>query len=258
MVLLPLVGKVDALVPRRIANDAHRIDTLRHFLHLPLQNASVDRHALVRCAKVLPGAIGDRALADPRHHVLAIDVINDELAIRILVGDIVEMDSVEKVRCDGGALRRNVGVVPEVHRVLVIDRHADLERVVAGSLVAVADCQHVREHNRMADPPVIGIFRMAGKQSVLGQAEFKLAKVDLLVWRANGDLDAFLLLLEFVVMTVEPLGMNRVHRVFHDLQPVDRQHHASHHPDRARMHESVEARQQRPGFRAEIGEKKPA
>ena len=55
-------------------------------------------------------------------------------------------------------------------------------------------------------------------------------------------------------MPVQPLGVDRVERVLHRLQPVDRDQRASQHADRAFGNEAVPARQQRPRLRAEIGE----
>lgn len=34
-------------------------------------------------------------------------------------------------------------------------------------VVAISDGEHVREYDRVTDPPIVGVFRMAGKQTVL-------------------------------------------------------------------------------------------
>ena len=118
----------------------------------------------------------------------------------------------------------------------VVHRHADLERVVARVvLVAVADRQDVREHDRVADLPVVAILRLAGQQPVLGDAVLELAERDLLVVRADRDLLALALLLldELVGVAVQPFGVDRVERVLHDLEPVARHERAAEHADRA-------------------------
>ena len=60
------------------------------------------------------------------------------------------------------------------------------------------------------------------------------------------------------MVPVQPLSVNGVHRVFHDLQPVDGQHGTAHHANRAFGHKAIEARQQRPGLRAEVGKQQAA
>ena len=102
----------------------------------------------------------------------------------------------------------------------------------------------------MADLPVVAVLRLAGQQPVLGDAVIEFAERDLLVVRADRDLVALALLLldELIGVAVQPFGVDRVERVFHDLEPVAGHDRAAEHADRAFGDEAVEARQQRLGF----------
>ena len=215
VVLVGLVRQVDADVVRLVAEGEHRVETFLDLLDFAAQDTAVQRDAVVGRAEILLGAVGDGALRDPRHDVLGVDIIHDEVAVLVPVRHVVGVDLVEQVRRDFIALRRDVGRVPEVQGVGVVHRHADLERVVARVelLVAGADRQDVRKHDRVADLPVVAILRLAGQQPVLGDAEVEFTERDLLVVRADRHLVrlALLLLHELVGMAVQPFGVHRVH-----------------------------------------------
>ena len=118
VVLVGLVRQVDPHVLRRIAEGEHRIDAFLDLLDLAAQHAAVQRDAVVGRAEILLGAVGDGALRDPRHHVLGIDIVQDEVAVLVLIRHVVGVNLVEQVRRDLVALRRHVGRVPEVQGVV--------------------------------------------------------------------------------------------------------------------------------------------
>ena len=60
----------------------------------------------------------------------------------------------------------------------------------------------------MADAPIVGILGMTRQQSMLGYAVFEFAERDLLVLGADRNLDAFILLDELIMVTVQPFGVN--------------------------------------------------
>src|SRR5262249_14742569 len=129
-----------------------------------------------------------------------------------------------------------------MHCVCVIDRHADLEGIIARVLVAISDRQYIREDHRMANPPIIGILRVAREQPVLGYSVFKLAKRDLFVMRADRDFDPFLLFDKFILVPVQPLSMNRIERIFHYLEPAHWNEGAAEHLYRSLRNKSVVTR----------------
>ena len=98
VVLVGLVRQVDPHVLRRIAEGEHRIDAFLDLLDLAAQHAAEQRDAVVRGAEIFLGAVGDGALRDPRHHVLGVDVVQDVVAVLVLVRDVVGVNLVEQVR----------------------------------------------------------------------------------------------------------------------------------------------------------------
>src|SRR5580698_9154542 len=93
---------------------------------------------------------------------------------------------------------------------------------------------------------------------MLGYAVFEFAEGDLLVLGADRDLDAFVLLDELVMVTVQPFGVDGIERIFHDLQPVHWNHCPAEHLDGSFRDETVIMRKQRARFRPEISEEKAA
>src|SRR4051812_12481777 len=85
--LVLLAGQVDDLVP--LADHARRVLAVLDRRHGLLEHLPEHRDALVRAPEVLLGAVGDRALRDPRHHVLALDVVGDELTVLVAVRELV-------------------------------------------------------------------------------------------------------------------------------------------------------------------------
>ena len=245
VVLLFLVRQVDHAVARRVAQHALGVMPLLHAFDFALEHSAVQGHAFVRGAQLFSRAVGNRALGDPGHHVLAVNVVHDVFAVLVFERHIVGVYGFKQLRRHGGPLRRQVGVVPKVQGVGVVHRHPHLKRVVARLGVAIAHRQNVGEQNRVSNAPIVRIFRVAFEQAVLGDAEFELAKVDFFMARADRHFHAFLLFLEFVLVAMQPLGVHRVQRVFHDLQPVHGQERAAHDADRAFGHETIKLRQHR-------------
>ena len=60
------------------------------------------------------------------------------------------------------------------------------------------------------------------------------------------------------MVAVQPFGVDRVERILHHLQPVDRQQRAPEHADRAFGDEAVKARQQRTRLGPQVGEQQAA
>src|SRR6185437_3742464 len=100
-----------------------RVLAARNARHLLLEHPPQHRHAHVRTPQVLHGPVGDRALGDPRHHVLALDVVHPVPPVLVEHRDLV-------IRHRG--LIRVLHADRRVHRVQhepgggPVDRHPDL------------------------------------------------------------------------------------------------------------------------------------
>ena len=164
------------------------------------------------------------------------------------------MIAVEKMLRHLGARRRHVGVIPPVHRVLVVHRDANLEHVLAPLAAAAADREDVREHDRVAVLPVGALLALAFEEAALDDAPRELVERDLLVTPRDGDLDGVprFLTQELVELAVQPLGVHRVDRILHRLNPVAVEDGAPAVADRALLDEAVIERDQRGRERPEV------
>ena len=123
----------------------------------------------------------------------------------------------------------------------VIDRDANLE---CSARAQHGDTHLVRKHERVSEPPIVGRFRVAREQALFEDAELVPLEIDLHVVpqerldmgdvpvRVRAALPLQLLQAILEEHAVQILGVSRVHRVLHALQPVAWDHggaHVAHH-----------------------------
>ena len=125
----------------------------------------------------------------------------------------------------------------------VVYRDPDLETVLA----LRADTERAGEDQRVADFPVIVIFAATFKDSSLDDSILEKIEPDSgmvpCIMRRHGEMLLPPLLRHMV--TMQPFDMGGVHAVFHDLQPVARNHGVADIPDHIVHDEQVVAGQQR-------------
>src|SRR5690606_29977251 len=128
----------------RIAHETLRVPALRDRVEIVEELAPHHRDAAVAAAEVLPRAVGDAALADPRDEVLVHDVAGDPATGRLVLDRRAPgRDALLHVRV---ALARHAVERPgDAERVLVVDRHAPLEMV--------AEAEDVRPQREAARGP---------------------------------------------------------------------------------------------------------
>ena len=105
--------------------------------------------------------------------------------------------------------------------VRVVDGHTDLHLEDA----VAADPHLVREHERMADLPVVALLGLTDQEATLDDAVFERIERDLLVLVAAerfGHRRALLLGDELEVVPVQRFDVVRIDGVLHDLQPTAR------------------------------------
>src|SRR5215208_4196837 len=128
--LVLLTWQVDAVVRGRVADHGDRVAAGGHRGQLLLELLAEHGDAEVGLAQVLDRPVGDRALGDPGHDVLALDVVDDVVALLVAPGQLVVGDAV---------LVRGRGAVGGVDRVeyepggSVVDRDPDLHLPDAGA-----------------------------------------------------------------------------------------------------------------------------
>jgi hypothetical protein len=192
---------------------------------------------------------------------LRVEQVEIELAFFVDARHVEVGHFIEQLRRNRYARRRCVGRVPVVHRVRVVDRHANLKRVHRPQAAGAPDRQRARKHHRMPDAPIIDVFRLALHEAALVDAVLKFfeGNVDMVARDRVVRFDAVALFLDpLLQMTVQPLGVNRVERVLHDLQPVAIHHRTADHTHRAGNDEPVEPRQLGNRRRTEIREEHAA
>jgi len=214
--LVLLAGQVDPLVG--LADGAQRVLAVLDLDHLGLEHPAQHRDAYVGATEVFDGAIGDRTLGDPGHDVLALDVIG---AVPPVLGE--DRDLVvghERLLREGDPVRRVHRVEHEPGRGPVA-RDPDLHLLD----VRAADPHVVREHQGMADRPVVVLFRGTLDHAALDDAPLERVEADLhmLLGERRGCLEPVLLAHELEVAAVQELHVVRVDRVLHDLDEVARQ-----------------------------------
>jgi hypothetical protein len=194
-----------------------------HALDLFEEQAAEHHDAAVGVDQHLARAVGDRPLADPCHDVAAVDEVGQERPALVLERDLVDRNLLLDRRL--GLHLRQVAGVPENKRVHVVYRHADLKAVLALG----ADPNHQREHQWMADPPIIVRAAPAGEHAPLDDPVAEHVEADLYVPPrvAARDAEPGRAANRSEMMAVEPFQMRRIDAVLHDLQPVARNERAA-------------------------------
>src|SRR5579884_4275003 len=140
----------------------------------------------------------------------------------------------------------------------VVDRDAKLEAVFVPIRPGVPDREGRREEQRVPDLPIIVLFASADEDAALDDPVLELVPPDLQVVPRDRDLYAVFLADELIEFPVEPLGMDRIDRVLHDLQPVAVDDRAPQDPYRPFVDQTIESRNERRRLRTEISPQQTA
>ena len=195
---------------------------------------------------------GDGPLGHPSHGVLANHEVHDAPAGLVHVRHVVAGNLLLLLEDD--ALGGHVDVVEDVPGVGVVYRHPHLE--------ARRPAQPVRENDGVSDGPLRVLLGRTLDDTLLDDAVVVEVEPDALVGFAGylvtvGD---GALLLQHVAreVDVQPLGMHRIERVLHALEPVARELGHSYVPQDVVPDEQVPSRQQRRGRWPEVRPDQPA
>ncbi len=201
-----------------LADRAQRILAVGDALHVLLEHLAQHGDTRVGATEVLLSPVGHRALADPGHDVLALDVVGDEAALIVAPEVFVDHRTILALPHTGVG---GVVGIEELPRGGVVDGYADLHLVDAGP----AHAHEVGEDQGVSDLPVVVVLRAALEDTTLEDSPLHLleARAQVLLLEGLGSIEALGLTHEVEVVAVEPLDVVRIHGVLHDLQPVARQ-----------------------------------
>ncbi len=89
-------------------------------------------------------------------------IVEKIFAVFVLDRRLVNGNAVEKMLLrDRSLLRRNIGVVPEMPRMRVVDRYANLENLLRPQAATGAARERVGKYERMSGNPIVDIFGLA-------------------------------------------------------------------------------------------------
>ena len=132
---------------------------------------------------VVPRRSSDRsrdcALGDPRHDVLGVDHIDDILAAFIAERQVVGPYFLEQMRRHERSVRRNVRIIQQMQRVLIVHRHPNLKPVIRRFGMRVAIGQNTRENDRVTYLPIVDVFALAFEQTPFVNTVLKLGEINL-------------------------------------------------------------------------------
>ena len=211
---------------------------------------AIQNETLVRPPQGLFRTVGDGALRVPHDDVLTGGEIQVVPVRHSAWGQFGHRDLIERYGLIGRhcrARRWRVRVVPDVQSLVVVDGHPVLES---------ADLEQIGEYQRMAQLPVYVLFCLTLQYAPFDNAMLEFIEPYELVL---GDMTGLLRLpglFPNVVgeMAVEPLGVDRVHRVLHYLQIVAWQDRHADIPVDVVPNQQVPTGQQGNWQRPQIGE----